>query len=214
MWDKLKEKFNLLKLEKKKLYLITNSEKCRTKDEFLDVIASSLQGGVDIIQLHEKSIPDNVLIDIGYKLRILCDEFGATFIVNNRIDIAQIVEADGVHLGKNDICIADARKLLGPHSIIGKTAYSIEDIFKAEEDGADYVLTTEVKTRKQEKNRDFEITEIEDIKNNCKIPIFVRGNVTPENINLYRGANIDKIAVSDLIMKARRPEQVARNLLK
>jgi thiamine-phosphate pyrophosphorylase len=215
MWDKLKEKFNLLKLEKKKLYLVTNSNKCRTKDEFLDTIASSLQGGVDIVQLHENSLPDNVLVDIGHKIRILCDEFGATFIINNRVDIAQIVEADGVHLGQNDINISDARKLLGPHSIIGKTVCSAGDIFKAEEDGADYVLTTKITTnKKQEKNIDIELSEIEDIKDKCEIPIFVQADVTAENINSFRAIGIDKFVVSDLIMGASRPEQVARNLLK
>jgi thiamine-phosphate pyrophosphorylase len=213
MWDKLKEQFNILKLEKKRLYLITNSDKCSSKDEFLDVIAASLQGGVDIVQLHENAIPDNVLVDIGHKIRILCDEYGATFLVNNRIDIAQIVEADGVHLGKSDISIADARAILGSNSIIGKTAYSTQDIFEAQDNGADYVLTIPIKTSKQQ-NSPIELSEIEDIKNNCKIPIFVRGDISLENINLYKGANIDKIAISDLIMEARRPEQMARTLLK
>jgi thiamine-phosphate pyrophosphorylase len=214
MWDKLKEQFNILKLEKKRLYLITNSDKCSTKDEFLDVIAASLQGGVDIVQLHENSIPDNVLVDIGHKIRILCDEYGATFLVNNRIDIAQVVEADGVHLGQSDINIADARAILGSHSIIGKTAYTAQDVFEAEDSGADYVLTIPIKTTLKQQNTTIELSEIEDIKNNCKIPIFVRGDITLENINLYRGASVDKIAISDLIMNARRPEQIARMLLK
>jgi thiamine-phosphate pyrophosphorylase len=214
MWDKLKEQFNILKLEKKRLYLITNSDKCSTKDEFLDVIAASLQGGVDIVQLHENSIPDNVLVDIGHKIRILCDEYGATFLVNNRIDIAQVVEADGVHLGQSDINIADARAILGSHSIIGKTAYTVQDVFEAENSGADYVLTIPIKITSKQQNTPIELSEIEDIKNNCKIPIFVRGDITLENINMYKGASVDKIAISDLIMNARRPEQIARMLLK
>ena len=121
MWSKLKEQFNLLKLEKKRLYLVTNSDKFESKDIFLDAVASALQGGVDIIQLREKNAPDGVIVDLGSKIRMLCDEYGATFIVNDRLDIASIVEADGVHLGRNDIPISIAREYLGPQAIIGKT---------------------------------------------------------------------------------------------
>jgi thiamine-phosphate pyrophosphorylase len=154
------------------------------------------------------------LVDIGHKIRILCDEYGATFLVNNRIDIAQVVEADGVHLGQSDINIADARAILGSHSIIGKTAYTVQDVFEAENSGADYVLTIPIKITSKQQNTPIELSEIEDIKNNCKIPIFVRGDITLENINMYKGASVDKIAISDLIMNARRPEQIARMLLK
>ena len=79
MWSKLKEQFNLLKLEKKRLYLVTNSDKFESKDIFLDAVASALQGGVDIIQLREKNAPDGVIVDLGSKIRMLCDEYGATF---------------------------------------------------------------------------------------------------------------------------------------
>ena len=99
------------------MYLIASSDDFNSKDEFLDAIASALQGGVDILQLREKNIPDSIIVDLGHKIRILCDEFGATFIINDRLDIAQIVEADGVHLGRNDISIHDAREVLGFHCI-------------------------------------------------------------------------------------------------
>ena len=111
MWDKLKEQFNLLKLEKKKLYLVTNSDKFISKDIFVDAVASALQGGVDIVQLCEYSIPDNVTVEIGHKFRTLCDEFGATYVVNNRVDIAKITEADGVHLEQGSISIKNAREI-------------------------------------------------------------------------------------------------------
>ena len=131
MWDKLKEQFNLLKLEKKKLYLVTNSDRFVSKDDFLNASASALQGGVDILQLREKTIPDGVFVEIAHKMRTLCDEYGATFIINDRVDIAQIVEADGVHLGQNDISIRDARAILGSNAIIGKTTPNSDEIIKA-----------------------------------------------------------------------------------
>ena len=76
MWSKLKEQFNLLKLEKKKLFLITNSDKFLSKDDFLDAIASALQGGVDIVLYREKELPDCVKVEVAHKIRTLCDEYG------------------------------------------------------------------------------------------------------------------------------------------
>ena len=213
MWDKLKEQFNLLKLEKKKLYLITSSEKFISKDDFLDAIASALQGGVDIIQLREKSIPDNVIVEIGHKIRTLCDEFGATFIVNDRADIAKIVQADGVHLGYDDINIADAREVLGENAIIGKTTHHPDDIEKAIKDGADYITLGPISLNNKSQNCiDFSIVEW--AQDNTKIPMFVTGDINLNNIVELTHNGINKIAVTDQIMYAKIPEQTARNFLK
>ena len=213
MWDKLKEQFNLLKLEKKKLYLITSSEKFISKDDFLDAIASALQGGVDIIQLREKSIPDNVIVEIGHKIRTLCDEFGATFIVNDRADIAKIVQADGVHLGYDDINIADAREVLGENAIIGKTTHHPDDIEKAINDGADYITLGPISLNNKNQNCiDFSIVEW--AQDNTKIPMFVTGDINLNNIVELTHNGINKIAVTDQIMYAKIPEQTARNFLR
>ena len=213
MWDKLKEQFNLLKLEKKKLYLITSSEKFVSRDEFLDAIASALQGGVDIIQLREKSIPDNVIVEIGHKIRTLCDEFGATFIVNDRADIAKIVQADGVHLGAEDINIADAREVLGDNAIIGKTTHTPDEVEKAIKDGADYITLGPISLNN--KNPHFiDFSVIEWAQDNAKIPTFVTGDINLNNVVELTQSGIYKIAVSDQIMYAKIPEQTARNFLK
>ena len=213
MWDKLKEQFNLLKLEKKKLYLITSSEKFVSRDEFLDAISSALQGGVDIIQLREKSIPDNVIVEIGHKIRTLCDEFGATFIVNDRADIAKIVQADGVHLGAEDINIADAREVLGDNAIIGKTTHTPDEVEKAIKDGADYITLGPISLNN--KNPHFiDFSVIEWAQDNAKIPTFVTGDINLNNVVELTQSGIYKIAVSDQIMYAKIPEQTARNFLK
>ena len=213
MWDKLKEQFNLLKLEKKKLYLITSSERFVSKDDFLDAIASAVQGGVDIIQLREKSIPDNVIVEIGHKIRTLCDEFGATFIINDRADIAKIVQADGVHLGYDDISIADAREVLGENAIVGKTTHDPDDIEKAINDGADYITLGPISLNNKNQNCiDFSIVEW--AQDNTKIPMFVTGDINLNNIVELTHNGINKIAVTDQIMYAKIPEQTARNFLR
>ncbi len=214
MWDKLKEQFNLLKLEKKKLFLITSSDKFLSKDIFLDAIASALQGGVDIVCLREKEIPDSVIVDIGHKIRTLCDEYGATFIVNDRADIAHIVEADGVHLGRNDISIKDAREILGPNAIIGKSTTCPDDVIKAANDGADYITLGNIYTTPARLQDSIELSAIRWVNDNAEIPAFITGEITLSNINELTKAGVQKIALTDAIMYARVPEETARAFLR
>ena len=208
MWSKLKEQFNLLKLEKKRLYLITNSDNFNSKDEFLDAIASTLQGGVDIIQLREKNVPDSVIVDLGLKIRILCDEYGATFIVNNRSDIAMIVEADGVHLGQNDIAPCDARKILGENSIIGKSTHNPDEVIDAINEGVDYI--TFEPFAKDKKVMDEYISWVNE---NIDIPVFLTGEINMKNINNVIQYGTKRIALTNAIMYANVPENTARKIL-
>lgn len=213
MWDKLKEQFNILKLEKRKLYLITNSDKFNSKDDFLDAIASALQGGVEIIQFREKNFPDNIKIELGHKIRALCDEFGATFIVNDRPDIALIVEADGVHLGQNDISISDARKVLGENAIIGKTCSNPDEIIEAVNDGTDYISFGPYKTS-QKSDFAIETDAIMWADENINTPIFVYGEITPKNLIKLTDLGVKRIAISEPLLYSKIPEETAREILR
>ena len=208
MWDKLKEQFNLLKLEKKKLCLITNSDKFESKDLFLDAIASALQGGVDIVILRELAYPDNVVVEIASKLRILCDEYGATFIVNNRSDIAMIVEADGVHLGQNDISPQDARTVLGENAIIGKSTHNPDEVIQAVNEGVDYITFEPIADDK------FVVEEyILWVNENIDVPVFLAGEINLKNINNIIQKGTKRIALTNAIMYAQVPEDSARKML-
>ena len=205
MWDKLKEQLNILKLEKKKLYLVTNSDKFESKEIFIDAIASALQGGVDVVQLCENCLPDNVVVEIGHKLRMLCDEFGATFLINNRSDIAKIVEADGVHLNANSVGIASARIVLGQNAIIGTNILSAQDAINAFNKGFDYITA------------DIEYVSKDDLKwinENIEIPLFLSGKITLDNVSGYIQDGIKRISIADEIMYAQIPEKTARRFLK
>ncbi|CDE98442.1 thiamine-phosphate pyrophosphorylase [Clostridium sp. CAG:813] len=208
MWDKLKEQFNLLKLEKKKLCLITNSDKFESKDLFLDAIASALQGGVDIVILRELAYPDNVVVEIASKLRILCDEYGATFIVNNRSDIAMIVEADGVHLGQNDISPQDARTVLGENAIIGKSTHNPDEVIQAVNEGVDYITFEPIADDK------FVVEEyMLWVNENIDVPVFLAGEINLKNINNIIQKGTKRIALTNAIMYAQVPEDSARKML-
>ena len=205
MWNKLKEQFNLLKLEKRKLYLITNSDKFLSKELFLDAIASALQGGVDVVRLNETQIPDSIYTDLGKKIRVLCDEFGATFIINNRCDIARIVEADGVHLDENSVSIDDAREILGENAIIGHTVHTPEGAVSAFNEGADYITL------------DYNVVNSEDIQwinDNIDIPAFITGDFNPENVSSVVQLGVRRIAITNPIMYAQVPEKTARDFLR
>lgn len=214
MWDKLKEQFNLLKLEKKKLCLITNSDKFLSKDEFLDALASALQGGVEIVIFREKVIPDSVKVELGHKIRILCDEYGATFIVNDRADIAYIVEADGIHLGEDDISVSDAREILGQNSIIGKTCNNPDQIIEAVNEGVDYVMFGPLYTTPSKINDSIDMTDVRWVKDNIDLPVFIFGDIHHGNISEITQAGVSKVAITDAIIYSRIPEQSARDILK
>ena len=215
MWDKLKEKYNKFMLEDKKLYLVTNSDKFESEDLFLDAVASALKGGVDILQLREKNMPANKIIELGKKVKLLCAEYGATFIVNDRVDIAYVLDADGVHLGQDDMDIESARKILGNNAIIGISTHAPEQAQKAVNDGADYigmgpVFTTPTKPGRQSVGLEY----VKWVSENIKIPAFAIGGIDLDNVQDVVNAGAKKIAVVRAIINSDNPEKAAQEFLK
>lgn len=215
MWEKLKEKYNKLMLEDKKLYLVTNSDKFDNEDLFLDAVASALKGGVDILQLREKNMPANKIIDLGKKVKLLCAEYGATFIVNDRVDIAYVLEADGVHLGQDDMDVESARKILGQNAIIGVSTHAPEQAQKALIDGADYigagpVFTTPTKPGRPSVGLDY----VKWVSENIKIPAFAIGGIDLNNVSQVVDCGAKKIAVVRAIINSENPEKAAKEFLK
>ncbi len=215
MWDKLKEKYNKLMLEDKKLYLVTNSDKFETEDLFLDAVASALKGGVDILQLREKNMPANKILELGKKVKLLCAEYGATFIVNDRVDIAYVLEADGVHLGQDDMDVESARKILGNNAIIGISTHAPEQVQKAVNDGADYIGMGPVFTTPTKPGRPSVGLEYAKwVSENIKIPAFAIGGIDLTNVQDVINAGAKKIAVVRAIINSDSPEKAAQEFLK
>lgn len=215
MWEKLKEKYNQLKLTDKKLYLVTNSDNFGSEDELLDAIASSLQGGVDILQLREKRMPARMVVELGRKIKQLCVQYGCTFIVNDRVDIAQILEADGVHLGQDDLDVKSAREILGNNIIIGVSTHAPEQAQKALEAGADYigvgpVFETPTKLGRAAVGLEYAKWVAE----NIDLPAFAIGGIDEENFEQVLETGIEKIAVVRAIINSASPEKAAQKFLK
>ncbi len=196
-------KLNKLRLINKNLYLITNSDSFNSTDDFLNAIASALNGGVQIVQYREKNLEAKKIIEIGKKIRELCSIYNALFIINDRIDIAQILEADGVHLGQNDIDIKNARELLGEKAIIGISVHSTKQAKDTEMNGADYILTN---------NKDIQFLEW--LNMNINIPFFIKedNNYLNEN-NIIIKNHVNRLAITKGIIDSKSPEIEVKKLL-
>ena len=125
-------------MEALKLYLITDSNILSGRD-FYYCIEEALKGGVTMLQLREKDADGREFLEKAYKLRSLTKKYNVKFIINDRVDIAMLCDADGVHVGQSDIPASKVRELLGPDKIIGVSARNVEQAKKAKEDGADYL---------------------------------------------------------------------------
>lgn len=121
-----------------RLYVITGEE-WHPGRGMLDVMEEALRGGADIVQLRDKNAGKRDLLAKAKALRELTRRYGVPLIINDHVDVALLAEADGVHLGQDDLPLAEARKLVGPDKIIGISTHSIEEARAAEAGGADYI---------------------------------------------------------------------------
>lgn len=121
-------------------YIITNADIVPGRDHIAGA-REALQGGSDVIQFREKKMDTGEMISVCAIIQSLCRQHGAIFIVNDRVDVALAMDADGVHVGQKDMPATIARRLIGPHKILGVSAGDVEKAKKAEADGADYVGT-------------------------------------------------------------------------
>lgn len=173
-------------------------------------ILRALQCGVDVIQLREKNISSREYWERAVRMRQLTRQYPTTFIVNDRLDIALLSEADGVHLGQSDVPAGEARKILGPDKIIGATARTAEQAVKAAEEGVDYLgsgawFTTDTKIdavliQEEEYRRILE---------KSGLPNVAIGGITPENCTRPLECGAPGIAVSAGILKGDIEENIA-----
>lgn len=215
MWHQLKEKGISSKIsEDKKLYLVTNSDQFNSDDEFLDAIASALEGGIDILQLREKNMSAKKILELGKKIKQLCLQYDTIFIVNDRIDIAYMLEADGVHLGQDDLDIKAAREILGDKCIVGISTHEPKQALKAVEDGADYIGVGPVFATPTKKGRiPVGLEYVKWASENIDIPFFAIGGIECENIDKVLEAGAKKIAVVRAIINAKSPQKEAEKFI-
>jgi thiamine-phosphate pyrophosphorylase len=196
-------------LYKSRLYLITSPS-----DNLLAIVDDALRGGLTLIQYRDKDTDDNIRLAEAQQLRQLCHNYGALFVVNDRIDLALAVDADGVHLGQQDFPIALAREILGDHKIIGCSTTNPDEMQLAISEGADYIGVGPVyKTPTKPGKNPAGLEYVEYAANHCPIPWFAIGGVDVTNINHVMAAGGNRVAVVRAIMEAEQPNVIVRQFL-
>jgi thiamine-phosphate pyrophosphorylase len=195
------------------LYLVT-SESLSNGRSTLSIVRAAMAGGVRLVQLREKDLPLRDLLRLAGEVRRLTDDAGALLIMNDRLDVALAVGADGVHLGQEDLPVNAARRI-APDLIIGASTHSIEEARAAEAAGASYINIGPIfPTRTKEWNRGFLGLEgIRAIAPAISIPFTVMGGIKRTHIPELVRAGVHTIAMVTAVTAAESPEQAARELL-
>ena len=179
----------------------------------VDVVRESLDGGVTMIQLREKSLDEGKFLEEAKELQALCRERHVPFIVNDNVDIAKAMDADGVHVGQDDMSALDARAKLGPDKLIGVSAHTVEEALLAEKQGADYLGVGAVFPTSSKS--DVGEMSYETLKAICKavsIPVVAIGGISGENVGKLAGSGICGVAVISAIYAAKDVKAAAADL--
>ena len=185
-----------------KLYLVTDSEILKDRD-FYKCIEDAIKSGVTMVQLREKNADGKEFLEKAIKLRELTNKYNVTFVINDRIDIAMLVDADGVHIGQSDIDAVSARKLLGDNKIIGVSARNIEEAKIAKANGADYLgigAMFSTSTKMDAKLVSFDT--LEEITNEVDLPFVLIGGITLDNVEMLKKFTPDGYALVSSILAA------------
>ena len=191
------------------LYLVTDRSGMGDC-EFESKIRSAVEGGCTMVQLREKNINSYLMYQRALSIKKITDEYHVPLIINDRLDIMLAVGADGVHLGRQDIPVKIARKLIGKDKIIGVSAHCIEEAEKAERDGADYLGVGAIFPTTTKK--DIIITPVNvlrEIKETVSVPVVAIGGINQNNIKTLKGSHVDGVAVISAIMKSKDPKSSA-----
>ncbi|MFB6087643.1 MAG: thiamine phosphate synthase [Haloarculaceae archaeon] len=198
------------------VYLVTQDSLSGTQST-PDVVEAALEGGVDVVQLREKDRTARERYHLGRKIRPLTREAGVPLVVNDRVDIARAVDADGVHLGDEDIPVSAARDLLGDDAIVGRSVSFVEDARRAERAGADYlgvgaVYETDSKDDIDDDEHDIGPERVGDIADAVDVPVVAIGGITPDNAAPVVEAGADAVAAVTAITDADDPAEATESL--
>lgn len=201
------------RLGQARLYVLLGPVGAREVD-LVAVGRAALRGGANILQLRLKHAPDRQTLAAARELREATREHDALLIINDRPDLALLADADGVHLGADDLPIRAARRLLGPEKLIGGTANTPELAAQAEAQGADYLGCGAVFPSPTKPDREvIGPAGYARVAKAVRIPVFAIGGITPQNVAELTAVGCERIAVSSAILAAADPEAAARALV-
>ncbi len=197
-------------------YLVTQ-ESLSASRSTEDIVADAIEGGIDVVQLREKDMSARKRCELGGRLREQTAAEGVDLLVNDRVDIAQAISADGVHLGQSDLSAATARKLLGAEATVGVSVSTVSEARLAAISGADYlgvgaIYGTTSKPEAPTADDGLGLEQLADIVESVRIPVVAIGGITPDNAAEPIAAGATSVAVISAITAADDPTAAARAL--
>lgn len=195
------------------LYLVTDEKACKGKD-FYESVEASIRGGAKIVQLREKNMDTRDFFKRALKLKEICYKHGVDFVINDRLDIAIAVDADGVHLGQSDMPIEKAKEILGHKKIIGISAKNMEEALEAQKYGADYIGVGAIFATDTKKDSGLiDLETLKDMTDQINIPVLAIGGIGLGKLGYLKDTGIDGICVISDILGSDDPEKRTRELL-
>jgi thiamine-phosphate pyrophosphorylase len=196
-------------------YLVTQEGRSAGRST-MEVVEAAIAGGIDVVQLREKSATARERYELGREVRERTTEAGVPLIVNDRVDLALAIDADGVHLGEDDLPVSVAREQLGEEGAIGRSVSTVAAAREAEAAGADYLGVGAVfATRSKEvvdEQAEIGVERVRAIADAVDVPIVAIGGIEPTNAVDAVAAGADGVAVISAITAAEDPERATREL--
>ena len=194
------------------LYLVT--DKSDDVEKFLKTIEEGIKGGVSVVQIREKTADTLDFYNLALKVKKITAEYDVPLIINDRVDVALAVDADGVHVGQSDMPCDVTRALVGPDKIVGVSAATIEEAKKAESDGADYIGSGAVfPTATKEDAPKITKEELKEIVDSIDIPVVAIGGINLNNAHELNDTGIAGLSVVSAIMSSDNPKKSSEELL-
>lgn len=195
-----------------RLYAIIDAAACGGRD-LAEVAAAAIRGGADVLQLRHKGASARELVPIARRLMALAGAGGVPLLINDRIDVAALTDASGVHLGQEDAPVAEARRQLGPRCLIGKSTHSLEQALAAQKQGADYIgFGPLFPTPTKPDARSVGLEQIAEVTSRVHLPVVCIGGIDAETLPRVVSAGARCVAVVRAVCDAEDPESAARTL--
>ena len=194
------------------LYLVTDNSE--NEEKFLKTIEDAIIGGVTVVQVREKTADTGDFYNLSLKVKEITTKYNIPLIINDRVDVALAIDADGVHVGQSDMPCNITRELIGKDKILGVSATTIEEAKKAENDGADYIGTGAIfPTSTKDDAESVTKKELIEIVESTNIPVVAIGGITKENASELKDTGIKGLSVISAIMRADNPKKASEELL-
>lgn len=194
------------------LYLVTDRDMLSNVN-IAKAVEEAILGGVTLVQVREKDISTSEFYKVASEIKEITSKYNVPIIINDRIDIALAIDADGVHVGQSDMPASIARKLIGSDKILGVSTATIDEAIKAEKEGADYLGVGAVfSTTTKDDARNVSLELLKEIKETVNIPIVAIGGINSKNVDMLKESNIDGVAVISDILAKKDIKQAARNI--